>query len=217
MALSPQDIKFAQNATSCAVQVGDWCPNVVGEGSPVHSSLSPEEKTALLKAVGNDGIVTSDERASFGKFKNAEKMREIGAYIGDTPRMLFAAASRLGDLRHFTEWHSRKKDAWVTLDYRSEDAAAERAGFSQLQQMEREGIDIFPAVRKLLEGRSRSYSVAYVVAHLDFSTISLSEAKVLTSLVRQNIALAERSYGPDAPYTKDLKVALAKLTSSDAK
>lgn len=217
MALSLQDIKFAQSAISCAVRVGDWCPDVVGEGSPVHSLLSPEEKGALLQAVSNDGFVTSDELKSFGKFKNAEKMREIGTYIGDTPRMLFTAASRLGDLSHFTEWHSRKKEGWVTLDYRKEDAAAERAGFSQLQKMERDGINIFPAVRKLLEERGHYGSVMHVVAHLDFSTISLSEAKVLASLVREILPKAERSYGPSAQPVKDLKTALAKLTSSDTK
>lgn len=213
MALSSKDIQFAQSAISCAVQVGSMCPNVTDDSRPVHPSLAAEEKDALLKAMGNDGVVTSDELNSFGKFRNAAKMQEIGSYIGNTARTLYGAASRLTDAKSFIEWHDQQKSGWATLDYTPADERAEREGLGTLQQMERDGVDIFPAVRKMLH-RGPSLSGSGAMACLSFSTISLSEATELATLVREQLSEAERSYGPHAQPVQDLKAVLAKLTST---
>lgn len=213
MALSPKDIQFAQSAIRCAVFVGSMCPNVTDDSRPMHAALAPEERDALLKAMSNDGVVTTDELKTFEKFGNADKMKEIGAYIGNTARSLYGAASRLCDARSFVDWHNQRKSGWVTLDYRSEDERAEREGYRMLLQMEEAGVDIYPALRKMIWDRKGGASLPYVLSHLGFSSISLSEARELATLIREKLPEVERSYGPLSQPVRDLKTALAKLAA----
>lgn len=178
MTLSAKDIQFAQAVVARAM--------VNQAHGPAAADLTTEESAALLEATRNDGVVTPDELKGFDRFTHADRLKEIGQYIGNTPRQLFAAASRLSNGRFYREWHSQQRgpatlrgDVHASL-HTPQDTAAEKAGLSALQQLSRRGVNIYPALSAMLQGGSLSPRVAKALDQLDLTSLNAPERQMIS-------------------------------------